>query len=323
MWATRKNMPLIIEYKIPDAARDALQKKLLAIGEAGFVEPVHDSEHQKYPGQIYSYAMNNELLGRALAKIIIDTLPPTFMKKMQSMKQGGKAYGVLLRNLPRDPIIPEAPAEGTKSLPKEKTTYISEMLLRGMASVIGGMQPEPLHYNIDYEHVVEAKKSGDISPGQHWHKDGASAPKRTDGELSPANNRALSTSTAYNLLYCLRSNPEARTYFTHQDNGIQAFTPIWQKHMKGVQSFSLGVGDLIIFNNRELLHGRGGSKIDPDNRRWVEAAQMRHPKASKYNNTDEAAGLFIDTAASIIQNPDLHKNLHHFTSKYSGSGRQK
>jgi len=291
-------MPLIIEYTIPDDARDLLQQKLVDISNNGlnlpFIPETGDTTNQ----------MNNELMGLALARIIVSSMPPEFLEKMKSLKQNAEPYGIWLKNLPQDPFIPPTPSQSSKAPPREKNTFVSEYLLRGMATILSQslFEEDPRHYSIAFNQVIEGERFGNnIDPGLRWHKDGA----RT--QQYSGNNRDLEPAAKFSLLYCLRGNPTAKTFFAHQDSGIKAFSDVDpERDASKSQIVSLSSGEMVVFNNYELLHGRARATVDPSNRRWVEGSIMYGARSGTYPKEEDC---FIATAASILENKALAEQI--------------
>ena len=67
---------------------------------------------------------------------VVATLPRSVLEHLIAMRSDPKIAGALvLRNLPIDKMLPRTPADGGTS--QEKTTFVSEGVLLGVASVLG------------------------------------------------------------------------------------------------------------------------------------------------------------------------------------------
>ena len=92
--------------------------------------------------------------------LLSSELPPALVAAIQDFRSNGLAPGAMVvSGLPLDPILPMTPARGERST--EKTSFVSEGCLLGIATYLGRLLSYPNEKNGDLIHNICPVKSGE------------------------------------------------------------------------------------------------------------------------------------------------------------------
>lgn len=262
----------------------------------------------------------------AAYRAVICAFGRDLLDQLVAMRTDPTAPGVLLiRNLPIDPVLPQTPADGGTS--REKSTFVTEGILLGIASVLG----LPFSYKTEKDGVMVHN----ICPVQGREEAAANDGSLTDFKMH-VECAYFEFRPDYLLLLCLRPDrdgvaatlaAEARSallYLSPQD--VQVLRqPLFQ--IRAPQSFEKGLGGIPWSKPQPVLSGPPESPMVRVN---LNGARALSPIAERALRRFDAIVSSPPVMRPVVLEPgellvvDNRKALHgrnRFAPRYDGFDR--
>lgn len=292
--------PLIIEFTLPDAARDAFHADLKRISD--------NNDFKVYTDKNVTHdLMNNTHVGALLEDIARRHLPEDMRRAICALADKACEPVIVMRNLPLDEIIPATPKKSSDPIQKG---IVSELALRAISALAAPPSPVDPQHSYSYSNVVGTKEDD----AHLWHVDGMGYyPDQTVYES------VLATPSHYDMLLCQRGVSNAPTCFAWTD--MKRIKTQARPDMEGAQTVTLSEGDMVLFNNRRVMHGRDITRIkskDEIDDRWMLGLSKLDVPPNRTSTHGAPAKISVDT---LIRTPlgKLARLIHSAVQKVAAS----
>jgi hypothetical protein len=256
--------PQVIEMRLPDVNHRALLYDLSHIAAAGL--------HGQATSEGVPPEMNTEAVSVFLGEVVKKHLPDDIrcaLAQIEEPQEGKPPYILRISNLPLSSELGIAPH------------YVSEYVLRGMAALIAQDHEKPVRMGQRYGLV-----NGCISyivannSAQSYHRD-MLHPK--DAKARPYPN----VEARWLCLLCEEGKTGMDTFFVdaHNEKFNYGQATLPADTDSGALAVTLKRGDLVIWDNNRLLHGRCDTPEKETNQvppRWINRATVI-PRAQTYD----------------------------------------
>lgn len=230
--------PLITELRVPDKSRDAIYTYLRKIWKVGIAKRYMQAE-QGLAGD------KNELLSHALGYAMYERLPEDVRNAIAQLREGEEGKPVLvLRNLVGVPS-----AAGSRSI--SDNDRMNTLLLKGMGAMLG------------------ANYASENIEGGYYSMDWFKTYQRGPGEY----HRDYQDDCPFTTLLCMKPVPDAPTVFVPISESRRLGKRTGRYKNPGEKA-ELNAGDLVMFDNRRVIHAR--HDLDPDDQERAVLAGFHH-----------------------------------------------
>lgn len=244
--------PLTIEFRLTDEQRDAMYASFKRISDECNIKP-----YQK--NNATSPVMNQGDVNMMTGEYMWHHLPEEIKTALASIDRQDQPPVIIIRNLPFDKDLPATPKTYTEKF--DKGGIVSELVCRGIAALTTPPDYDSPQHSFDFRNVVGT--SEDDAHLFHIHGLGID----DQHNLIRA---AHETRMIHDMIFCQRGIKNIPTCFGWHDEKLIGKAA--HGNLPGIESVTLQEGDLVIFNNRRVMHGRDATHIKPGdktNDRWL------------------------------------------------------
>ena len=219
-------------------------------------------------------------------------ISPDIVNALKDLANGKGAPIIRIRNTAIDPFIWDHPIE---KIDRNPPSYITEFNLKAWASLLESLKDTPESYN---HHRYDTGKS---RGKDFMHVDFGSTYTADNGSVSVLSKDRCD----FSLLQCLQGASDVETAFGDLQKVPLLSTP--KRDNPNLSFVKSERGDLILFDNRRVVHGRFDQEQTTQKRRIV-GVFMKKPERAIYGTHEGGISLLCDLE-SVLSNSSLSQQI--------------